>query len=102
MITVETSARERQVLATTESFDSGWMATAGDRSVPIVRVNGDFLGCVVEPGKQVIRLEFRPRARRVGAGLALVGLGFLSVAGCLSAVDSRRRCAAKGETCVRN
>lgn len=90
-IEISITAPARQVLATTESFDSGWTASAAGRPVPIVRVNGDFLGCVIGPGKQVVRLEFRPRARRVGGWLALLGLGFLTIAVGLTASSSGRK-----------
>ncbi len=102
VIEIEVTAPARQVLATTESFDSGWTAVAGGQRAPIVRVNGDFLGCAIEPGKHLVRLEFRPRARRVGGWLAMLGLGFLTVAVSLTAANSCRSRAAGGVTCVPN
>jgi len=90
VMVIEVSAPARQVLATTESFDSGWTASIGGQRVPVVRVNGDFLGCAIEPGKQLVRLEFRPRAWRVGGWLAMLGLGFLTVAVSLTAANSCR------------
>ena len=49
----------------------------------VYRVNGDFLGCVVEPGNSEVRLEFRPDSLSRGrlatlAGLALIGLCLFS------------------------
>ncbi len=73
-IAVETDAVSRQLLVTTESFDSYWRATVDDQPRPIVRVNGDFLGCVVEPGRHVVRFEFRPRAREAGVLAGACGL----------------------------
>ena len=63
-------------------------ATAGDRrelpSGPAVhdrrqsraghRVNGDFMGCVVEPGNNEVRLEFRPDSLLRGRMVMLAGL----------------------------
>jgi len=102
VIAIEVAAPARQVLATTESFDTSWTASADGKTVPIVRVNGDFLGCAIEPGKYLVRLEFRPRARRVGGWLAMLGLGFLTVAVGLTAAISRRPRAAGGVMCVPN
>ena len=87
---IEVAVPAQQLLVTTESFDSGWTASADGQSVPVVRVNGDFLGCAIEPGKHLVRLEFRPRARRVGGWLAMLGLGFLTVAVGLAATNACR------------
>jgi hypothetical protein len=102
VIEIAVEAPARQVLATTESFDSGWTAVADGQPVPLLRVNGDFLGCAIEPGKHQVRLEFRPRARRVGGWLAMLGLGFLTVAVGLTAANVCRPRAAGGVTCVPN
>jgi hypothetical protein len=80
-IAVDTSATTRQLLVMTESYHVGWQATVDGAATQVVRVNGDFLGCVVEPGSRRILLEFRPRTRRVGAlltgcGLILMGISF--------------------------
>lgn len=74
-INVETSGR--QLLATTESYHTGWRATAQGREMPVVRVNGDFLGCVLEPGMTQIELQFRPTSLRVGKILSWCGLGLI-------------------------
>jgi hypothetical protein len=73
-IAIETDAATRQLLVTTESFDSYWRATIDDHPWPVVRVNGDFLGCVVEPGRHVVRFEFRSRAREAGVLAGACGL----------------------------
>jgi hypothetical protein len=96
VIVVDATAPARQVLATTESFDAGWTATAGGRPVPVVRVNGDFLGCVLEPGNHLVRLEFRPDARRIGGWISVFGLGLLAVAVGVTAMNSCRKPAARG------
>jgi uncharacterized membrane protein YfhO len=45
--------------------------------MPVVRVNGDFLGCVLEPGMTQIELQFRPTSLRVGKILSWCGLGLI-------------------------
>jgi Bacterial membrane protein YfhO len=74
-ITIETATTSRQLLVMTESFHDGWQASVADRPLRVMRVNGDFLGCVVEAGTHRVTLEFRPFSRRLGATLSACGLG---------------------------
>lgn len=67
----------RQVLATTEGYHSGWRATQAGRELQVVRVNGDFLGCIVEPGNGRVELEFRPASLRAGMVASWCGLGLI-------------------------
>ena len=41
----------RQLLVVSESYHPGWQAAVDGVPQPVLRVNGDFLGCVVGPGK---------------------------------------------------
>ncbi len=82
-LVVETECNTRQLLVVAESWHPGWQAVTGTTRQPVLRVNGDFLGCVVEPGRQRVVLEFRPRSLWLGrlvsvAGLALAALCVLS------------------------
>jgi hypothetical protein len=90
-ITIVTDSPARQVLATTESFDSGWSVAVDERPGEIVRVDGDFLGCVVEAGKHRVTFEFRPRYRDRGVLLSACGLGLLMLTVCVPLVRARRR-----------
>ena len=45
----------------------------------ILRVNGDFMGCVVEPGAHEVLLDFRPWSLRAGFALSGAGLAMLGV-----------------------
>ncbi len=74
---LETTAPARQLLVTTESYDAGWLATLDGAAVPIVRVNGDFLGCVVEADTRQVRFEFRPRTLSTGGLVSIFGLAFI-------------------------
>jgi hypothetical protein len=76
-IELETIAPARQLLVTTESYDAGWLATVGGVAVPVVRVDGDFLGCVVEAGTRQVRFEFRPRSLATGGLISILGLTFI-------------------------
>jgi hypothetical protein len=73
-ITVDTSAPTRQLLVTTESFNSGWRAAVDDGAQRVVRVNGDFLGCIVEAGDHRVGFEFRPPGLQAGAVVCACGL----------------------------
>ena len=71
---VKTQSSGRQLLVVSESFDEGWIAAVDGQSVPVERVNGDFLGCVVGPGDHMVSLEFRPVHLKWGRGISLGGL----------------------------
>ncbi len=76
-ITLNTSAATRQLLVTTESFHSGWRAVVDGVERPVLRVNGDFLGCVLEAGDHQVVLEFRPLSLRLGTLVSACGLGLM-------------------------
>jgi len=76
-IVIQVHAPASQLLVMTESFQAGWVATSAGRKLPVVRVNGDFLGCVVDADVDRVVLEFRPASLRWGAALSACGLGFL-------------------------
>jgi len=79
-LVVDTAAAGRQLLSISERFHEGWVANADGRPVPVVRINGDFLACVVEAGAHHVELRFEPRSFTRGrllsaAGLICLGLG---------------------------
>ncbi|MEX2111633.1 MAG: YfhO family protein [Pirellulales bacterium] len=87
-LAVDCVEASRQLLVTTESFHRGWVARVDGRVVPVVRVDGDFLGCVVEPGDHLVELQFHPRSLLLGRFVSLGGLGLLL---CAFALAARRR-----------
>ena len=74
LIQVQTTGPGRQLLVTTERFHAGWGATEDGRTCATVRVNGDYLGCVVNAGEHVVTFRFAPASARNGAMLTLTGL----------------------------
>ena len=60
-MTVDVTVRRGKSLVTTESYQLVLAGDAGGRSEPVVRVNGDFLGCVVEPGEAAGRASSSAR-----------------------------------------
>ena len=68
-----------QLLVVAESYHSGWRATVDSRPQELYRVNGDFMGCVVEPGKHRVTLLFRPGSLQRGWVASCLGLSMLSI-----------------------
>ncbi|MBX7075108.1 MAG: YfhO family protein [Pirellulales bacterium] len=66
--------RGTQLLALTESHHPGWRASIDGVSVEALRVNGDYLGCVVPAGRHAVRLAFRPASVMWGAATSALGM----------------------------
>ena len=73
-IVIQTDAPAAQLLSVSESYNAGCGATVGERSVPVQRVNGDYLGLVVPAGRQQVRLVFDPACLRAGKAVSLSSL----------------------------
>ncbi len=73
-IEVRTTCSARRLLVVSESYHSGWEAEIHGRPTSLLRVNGDFFGCVVEPGVGVIRFRFNPASARIGRSITLASL----------------------------
>lgn len=78
-ISVETHAPGPQVLALTERFHDGWTATSNGRPMPTLRIHGDFLGCLVDGGDQLIEFRFRPQSFTNGLVVSAIGVGLLAL-----------------------
>ncbi len=76
-LSLTTQAAGRQLLVVATSYHSGWQATVDGKPVPVVRVNRDFLGCMVEPGKHHVTLDFHPFSLALGRAGSTLGLGLL-------------------------
>ena len=68
------TAPSRQLLVISESWIRGWEASVDGRPQPVVRVYGDFLGCLLDPGQHDVDFRFRPESLRAGAWLSIIGL----------------------------
>ncbi len=73
-IVVQTTFPSRQVLVTTERFHPGWHAVVAGKPAQVLRVNGDFLGCVVPSGNHEVTFRFDAASRRLGALVSAVAL----------------------------
>jgi hypothetical protein len=63
----------RRILALTERFHEGWSAISAGAPLQTVRVEEDFLGCVVDPGVHDIELRFSPPSFRYGSLMTALG-----------------------------
>jgi len=77
-LVVQTELPGRRILAFTERFHPGWSATTDGSPAQMVRVEGDFLGCLVESGVRRVELRFMPRSFVYGALLSAVGAALLA------------------------
>ena len=53
-------APAKRLLFVSESFHPGWKCWIDNRPVPVLRVDGDFLGCVCPGGTSEVCFEFQP------------------------------------------
>jgi hypothetical protein len=74
-IEIEADAPSRQFLILSESYHQGWRVLVDGRDREVIRVDEDFLGCVVEPGTH--RVAFRYHSPGLLAGTYLTCLGLL-------------------------
>jgi hypothetical protein len=70
----EVTAPARQLFVWNESYHPGWAATLDGRPHPVVRVNFDYLGCLVPPGRHTVAFRYRPRSFQVGAVVSAAGV----------------------------
>ena len=67
----------RRILAFTERFHDGWSATMDGVPLQMVRVEGDFLGCVVHGGRRRVDLRFMPQSFVYGSIVSVIGAALL-------------------------
>jgi hypothetical protein len=78
-LAIEVDAPASQLLVVAESYHNGWHAAVDDQPEALYRVNGDFMGCVVGPGKHHVVLTFQPGSLQRGRFASLIGLALLSI-----------------------
>ena len=73
-IEVATDAPSRQFLILAESYHEGWHVRIDGRERTTIRVDGDFLGCVVERGTHRVTFRYHSPGFRLGTSLTCLGL----------------------------
>jgi hypothetical protein len=87
---VHSHAPGRQLLVVAASHDPGWRVTVDGRPGAVERVNGDFLGCAVWPGRHSVEFTFAPPCLVCGRLLSLSAT-VLALALCLTGILGRPR-----------
>jgi hypothetical protein len=80
-IAVRVENATRQLLTVAESWHRGWKVRVDGVDAPLLRVNGDFMGCVLEPRTHEVQFQFQPFSLALGKILSLIGVAVLA-AGC--------------------
>lgn len=78
-LVAQVTAPNGGVLALTERFHDGWVATVGGGVVPTQRIDGDFLGCALPAGDHTVEFRFRPRSFTDGAYVSTAGAALLAL-----------------------
>ncbi|MGH7819051.1 MAG: YfhO family protein [Candidatus Binatia bacterium] len=76
-----------RLLVVNSAHFPGWQAEIGGRRAEILRANALVQGVVLPPGRQRVRLTYRPASFRLGVTLSLAALAGLAIA----VVSVRRR-----------
>jgi len=74
----DVDAPGRRILAFTERFHNGWSATIDGAPLQMVRVEGDFLGCMLDGGIHRVNLRFMPRSFVYGSIASAIGAALLA------------------------
>ena len=74
-----TRTATRQLLVFAERHHPGWRVAVDGADVPLERVYGDFMGCVVPAGDHDVTFYFSPTGLQVGGALSAAGLLALAV-----------------------
>jgi hypothetical protein len=92
---IRAEAPGRRLLVLADSYDPAWQVEVDGERRSVERVNGDFLGCVLERGTHEVRFTFRPVSIYYGRRLSLCGLALAVIATIGSFAASRLRLSVK-------
>ncbi|HWE39790.1 MAG TPA: YfhO family protein [Isosphaeraceae bacterium] len=90
-VRVETTTGTRQLLVLADSYHDGWRVAVDGKAAKVERVNGDYLGCVVEAGRHEVAFTFDPASYRDGAWLSTLGLALTAASFGIGRVATGRR-----------
>ena len=76
---IEVDCPARQLLVVAEGYHAGWRAEIDGSSQQVYRLNGDFMGCLVEEGKHRVVLSFQPASLDRGRLASYIGLSVISL-----------------------
>ncbi len=76
---IEAACPAPQLLVVAETYHRGWRAFLDGCPREVYRLNGDFLGCLVEAGQHRVVLDFQPESLERGKFTSWLGLAFVSL-----------------------
>ncbi len=88
---IAVAAPGKQLLVVAESFDPGWRVAIDGQAGSVERVNADFLGCVIGPGKHTVEFTFAPYCLGLGRRLSTLAAGLALLLGIAGLLWSRHR-----------
>jgi hypothetical protein len=71
---IRTEGSGRQLLVVAESCHPGWTVAIDGQPGELIRVYGDFMGCIVEDGPHEVCLQWRPESLRRGIAVTCLGV----------------------------
>jgi hypothetical protein len=89
-LTVVAETTGRQLLVVSERQGPGWRVRVDGREAPLVPAYGDFLGCVIEPGRHRVRFRYESPSLATGRLVSALGIGWMLAAFARSWVVGRR------------
>ncbi|HPO14710.1 MAG TPA: YfhO family protein [Candidatus Hydrogenedentes bacterium] len=73
-IVVHTKTDTRQLLTISENFALGWTVDMDGKRAELLRINGDFIGTLLEPGDHEVHFIFAPHSFTLGLWISLAGV----------------------------
>jgi hypothetical protein len=90
-VVVEADAGTTGYLVLTDTYYPGWQAALDGHPTPIHRANYLFRAVAIPPGHHTVTFTYAPRSFMLGAGITLLTLGGLAIAGAFSMTQAWRR-----------
>ncbi len=91
-IDVEVHCETRQLLVVSEAYGNGWeLQIDGNPWTGALRVYGDFMGAVIEPGEHEVVLRFRPKSFRNGLLISIGGIFLLAAWASVALLETSAR-----------
>ena len=71
-IEIAADVNSRQLLFLSESFDPGWRVIVDGKTQEVIRVFGDFMGCVLDSGSHNVQFQWRPTGLIIGKFISFI------------------------------
>jgi hypothetical protein len=71
-IEIAADVNSRQLLFISESFNPGWRVIVDGKTQEVIRVFGDFMGCVLDSGSHTVQFQWRPTGLIIGKFISLI------------------------------